>query len=406
MNKENVEEASLKERASSDLRRILCIVDSPNWIFSRHVAAFERYLGDEFRFSVAFRGQTYQEDDFDLIYPLEFNMVSPEQIKQPGKYVTAIRSYVSWADWDFLTLVNFLVTHFQRIHVVSKELFALFSPYIPGLSYVTHGVDTDFFSPTIPPSSETGCLQLGWAGNRNTIIKGFKEFIQPLSTLPGVKLVFHGIADRNLNYEEMREFYQSLDGYVCASSFEGNNNSLLEAAAMERAIVTTSVGTVPEYLKNNQSALIVDRDLEQFKSAVLRLRDNPELRIWLGQNARKALVDGGWAWKKKAEDYRDLFRSALTGEQEPATARITIDPVDPRHFADVLHTQFVLMRELRIGYASKCIDLERQVEDAQRQIIDIKGSKTYRLVERIKSIKIIQFFIKLNQQWRSKHPSI
>ncbi len=226
--------------------KILCIVDGPGWIFERHVTMLGRYLSDDFDFSVSFRGHPYDESAYDLIYPLEFNMVSPDEIKNPAKYVTGIRSFVAWADWDFLVLVNFLVTHFRSIHVVSQQLFGIFSPYIPGLQYVTHGVDIDFFTPNTPPCSTPGHLRLGWAGNRQTYVKGFREFIAPLRALPGIELVYCGYADRNLTLEEMPGFYSSIDAYVCASSFEGNNNSLLEAAAMERAIITTPNGTVPE----------------------------------------------------------------------------------------------------------------------------------------------------------------
>ena len=174
-------------------------------------------------------------------------MVNPDQIKDPSKYVTGIRSFVAWADWDFLVLVNYLVSQFKKIHVVSKQLFDIFSPYIPGLQYVTHGVDTNLFRSSHLANGEVGKLRLGWAGNRKSYVKGFREYIQPLGNLPGVELVYVGYVDRNYSLNEMPGFYDSLDAYVCASSFEGSNNSILEAAAMERAIITTPNGTVPEF---------------------------------------------------------------------------------------------------------------------------------------------------------------
>jgi glycosyltransferase involved in cell wall biosynthesis len=132
-----------------------------------------------------------------------------------------------------------------------------------------------------------------------------------------VELAFCGYQDRNLTLEEMPAFYDSLDAYVCASSTEGNNNALMEAAAMQRAIITTDNGTVPEYLRAGESALIVGREPRQFAEAVIRLRDDPGLRVALGQKARAAVV-AAFDWKAMAMEYRNLFRSALakggTGE--------------------------------------------------------------------------------------------
>lgn len=348
--------------------KILCIVDGPDWIFRRHYSMFERYLADDFEFHLAFRGQPYLEADYDLIYPLEFNMVAPEQIGDPHKYVTGIRSFIAWADWEPLTLVNFLVTHFHSVHVVSRQLYDLFAPYMPDIQYVTHGVDSAHFAPTQPPSAAAGALRIGWAGNRDTYVKGFREFIQPLAALPGVELTFVGYVDRNLSLAEMPGFYQSIDAYACASSFEGNNNSLLEAAAMERAIISTPVGAVPEYLADHKSALIVDRDVEQFRAAALLLRDHPDLRLHLGKMARQALLAGGWDWAQKAEGYRRFFQSALAAPFPPPADRIVIDPPDMRRYAAILRLQYQLQRDLRIGYALQTLDLKQRLAQTEQEL--------------------------------------
>jgi len=386
-----------ESRVRRDRPRVLCVVDGPDWIFKRHVVALEHYLGDDFCFVTGYRGESYVEDDFDLIYPLEFNMVDPAQIIRPEKYVTGIRSFTSWADWDFLTLVNFLNTHFRAVHAVSKELYDIFLPYLADLSYVTHGVDLDHFTPTQPMRSDSQMLRLGWAGNRQNIVKGFEEYIQPLSSLPGIELVYCGYADQNIGYEDMPAFYESIDAYICASSFEGNNNSLLEAAAMERAVITTPCGTVPEFLQNQHSALIVARDFLKIKQAVQKLQANPELRSWLGKNARRSLIDGGWDWKIKAEGYRQFFQSALA-QQGILENRLIIDPTDYRHFAAVIQKQFVLERELRIGFALQSIatrqEMERQVTQRDQQMMEIRNSETFRLAEWLKSNRIAQTLIR------------
>ena len=270
----------------------------------------ERFLGDEFQFTTIYQGLAYREEDYDLIYPLEFNLIAPENIKTPAKYVTGIRSHITLMHECFPKLTSFLATAFQRVHVVSRRLLDIFAPHLPGVAYITHGVDTDFFTPRTRADQSGWRLRLGWAGNRTNGCKRFEEFVAPLGQLPGVELAFCGYQDRNLTLEEMPAFYDSLDAYVCSSSMEGNNNALMEAASMQRAIITTDNGTVPEYLRPGESALIVEQQPRQFAEAVIRLRDDSGLRVALGQNARAAVV-AAFDWKARAMDYRTLFRSAL-----------------------------------------------------------------------------------------------
>lgn len=300
--------------------RILFIADEPNWVFERHARTLHEFLEDEFDFTLAFRGQAFSEDDYDLIYPLEWNLVRPGAIRDPARYVTGIRSHCSWRNEDFGAFTKLLSEKFHRVHVVSERLRTLFAGHVPNLVLLTHGVRADFFRATTrSDSSGPGKLRLGWAGNRKSPEKGFAEFIEPLGRLPGVELVFCGFSDRNLSRDDVRTFYDSLDAYVCASATEGNNNSLLEAAAMARAILTTDSGTVPEYLRDGESALIVERELPAFVKAVEKLRDDPALRAKLGAAARHAVAPR-WDWRAKVEEFRTFFRQVIAARNGTAAA--------------------------------------------------------------------------------------
>lgn len=298
--------------------RLLLIADVPNWIFDRHAQTLKKLLAADFAIEIAYQYQPYDEQAYDLIYPLEWNLVTPNQMRRREKYVTGIRSHISWQAHPFDKFVNHLKAHFGRVHVVSQRLLRLFEPHLPGVVALSHGLDLDFFTPSTTADLSGTRLRLGWAGNRKSPAKGFEQFVEPLGQIEGVELVFCGYSDRNLTQAEMVEFYNSIDVYICASDSEGNNNSLLEAAAMQRAIVTTDVGTVPEYLEHNVSALIVPRDAAAFREAVLRLRDNPGQRKQMGLAARQALLGRGWGWQAKAAEYRAFFWDALQAAGYPA----------------------------------------------------------------------------------------
>ncbi|MCB9496116.1 MAG: asparagine synthase (glutamine-hydrolyzing) [Fibrobacteria bacterium] len=289
--------------------RILIVADVPNWIFERHARTLQKALADEFEIDVAFQGQGIDESRYDLVYPLEWNLVPPEEIGNPRKWITGIRSHISWQDRDPGWFSRLLRTKFSKVHAVSRRLSDLIAAYRPDVLTLTHGVDLEHFGTESEPFVQPGRLRIGWAGNRKSPAKGFEEFIAPLGDLPGVELHFCGYSDRLLTREEMMSFYEGIDVYVCSSSTEGNNNSLLEAAATGRAIITTDVGTVPEYLEHGRSALVVPRTPEAFREAVQQLLEDPSRGRELGRAARVAVRKFSWA--VKMEEHRRFLRAAL-----------------------------------------------------------------------------------------------
>ena len=293
--------------------RVLMLADVPGWIFERHARTLQVMLADEFECTIGFYGQPFDEQAFDLIYPLEYNLLPPERITSPWKYVTSLRSHISWDGVPPALLAQYLSRHFQRTHVVSQRLQELLVPFLPSVEYVTHGIDLSRFTPVerVRAAGDT-VLRVGWAGNRASPAKGFDEFIRPLASIPGVELVVRGFSDHNLSLDEMPAFYAGIDVYICTSSTEGNNNALLEAAATGCAIVTTDVGTVPEYLRHGVAALVVPRTAAAFRNAVVRLRDNPALRRTMGTEAARA-VNPAWSWAVRAQDYRRFLREAVAG---------------------------------------------------------------------------------------------
>jgi len=295
--------------------RVKIIADVPNWIFERHARTLQRLLVDDFRIDIGFHTETTNEDAYDLIYPLEFTLYPLNAIRRPEKFITGIRSHVSWDRIQPEVLGTVLRQRFAATHVVSRRLFEVFAPHVPNLAVLAHGVEAERFAPSSVRMPASPNLSVGWAGNRKTATKNFDTLIAPIDALPGVELVFCGYSDRNLSLDEMREWYDRLDVFVHASGSEGHNNALVEAAMMGRAIVTTDAGTVPEWLVDGEHALIVDRDASAIRHAVLTLREDLALRRRLGAAARKQAVSL-WDWKHRVDDYRSFFTAAL--DRRPA----------------------------------------------------------------------------------------
>lgn len=304
---------------------ILVIADVPNWIFERHARALQTLLSDEFDITIQYHTEAFDENAWDLIYVMEYGLVPSAHITMPWKYVTALRSHVSWTGVAVPELARYLRAHFQRTHVVSKRLRRELAPALLDVAYVTHGIDASRFRYVPRQSALDRPLRVGWAGNRQTAVKGFADFIEPIGQLAGVELVFCGYADRNRSLDEMPAWYADVDVYVCASLSEGSNNSLLEAAASGCAIITTDNGTVPEYLTDGESALVVPRVRDAFSAAVVRLRDDPTLRVRLGEAASAAVLPA-WTWEVKREDHRAFFRAALAARDDARRAMVNATP--------------------------------------------------------------------------------
>ncbi|HEX7808388.1 MAG TPA: glycosyltransferase family 4 protein, partial [Thermoanaerobaculia bacterium] len=182
--------------------------------------------------------------------------------------------------------------------------------------YTPNGVDTNFFRPAATPRRSTP-LRVGWAGslkNQTSEHRGVHPFIIPaVAAVNGAELCLAAREERWRNSEEMREFYQSLDVYVCASRSEGTPNPCLEAAASGVPVLTTPVGNMPEFIRDGENGLFVTRDVEDIAAKLRVLRDDPELRARMGRAARATAE--AWDWRHQAPHYAEMFRTVLASSQ-------------------------------------------------------------------------------------------
>jgi len=88
--------------------------------------------------------------------------------------------------------------------------------------------------------------------------------------------------------DDVPEILAITDIWVCSTLFEGQSNSLLEAMAMKKPIITTDIPENSEVLKNNVEALLVHKKSPQsMAKAIIRLLDDQELSNKLASNAFK-----------------------------------------------------------------------------------------------------------------------
>lgn len=92
-------------------------------------------------------------------------------------------------------------------------------------------------------------------------------------------------------------------------SGSGIKNKVLEAMAMALPIVATTLAVEALEVQDGVHYLVAD-EASDFAAAIDRLLGDPELRLRLGQNARR-LVETQYGWDTTARRYKEIYDSLL-----------------------------------------------------------------------------------------------
>lgn len=113
--------------------------------------------------------------------------------------------------------------------------------------------------------------------------------------------------------EDVRPYLAALDVFLMSSQFEGLPLALLEAMAMERGVVATAVGGVPEALASGGEGLLVPPgSAEALAGAVVDLLDDAPRRAALGAAAR-GRVAREFSMLRMLEELEAAYTHALRG---------------------------------------------------------------------------------------------
>jgi len=149
-------------------------------------------------------------------------------------------------------------------------------------------------------------IYLGWLEKEKGIIELIKSFNQICKSNPDIQLTLIGDGSLNKYIEnfkiknnlngklilkgwlpknKVKDYLFESDIFVLPSWQEGMPNALIEALASGLPSITTSVGVIPDYLINNNSALIVEpKNLNKLKKSIEKLINDNNLREKLSKN--------------------------------------------------------------------------------------------------------------------------
>ena len=112
--------------------------------------------------------------------------------------------------------------------------------------------------------------------------------------------------------EDVSGWYRAFDAMILPSANEGTPVVAIEGLAAGRPVVATSVGGVPDVVREGVDGFLVPMgDTEALAERLARLANDPELRARMGAAGRES-VPSRYAVERLVADVDELYRSLLT----------------------------------------------------------------------------------------------
>jgi glycosyltransferase involved in cell wall biosynthesis len=185
---------------------------------------------------------------------------------------------------------------------------------------VPNGVDIDYFSPDGKDDEMNALIYVGgfnWFPNLDGM-NYFCEKILPkiIEKVKYVETFVVGKENRKFQYadkikpvgcvEDTRPYINKAKVFIVPLRVGGGTRlKILNAMALGKAIVSTSIGCEGLDVQNRINIIIEDEP-ERFAEAVVELLNNDKKRRFLGVNARK-LVEEKYNWEKIGEKMNEIY---------------------------------------------------------------------------------------------------
>jgi glycosyltransferase involved in cell wall biosynthesis len=243
------------------MKPISCLIlaDLPNWIVCRITDEMIRRMPCDFtkRYYTQISTDEFVTlaNQHDLVHyqnsDWQYHIDRIDEIKVP--IITSIRSF---RYPDYIHRLDGKV-HYHILNPLQREFF-------PDATYIPDGV--------FPFESRP--FTVGFAG-RPDEYKGY-EMIERACRELGV--IFKPAL--NLRPNQMQEYYDSIDLYVCASENEGHSTPVMECLSMNKPVITTDVG-IPHFL----NVYKIKRTVEGIKDGISIFYTKPMVRDFSWESA-------------------------------------------------------------------------------------------------------------------------
>jgi glycosyltransferase involved in cell wall biosynthesis len=91
---------------------------------------------------------------------------------------------------------------------------------------------------------------------------------------------------------DIPELLSLFDVFVLPSLWEGLPSSILEAMAMKKPVIASSVGGIPEVVKHEETGVLIPpQDSKALADAIIFLLNNPDIAVKIGQAGYNRVQD-------------------------------------------------------------------------------------------------------------------
>jgi polysaccharide biosynthesis protein PslH len=239
--------------------------------------------------------------------------------------------YIRYQSWKLRKFERKQGTVFEYNTVCSDEDCMCLKAICPEARVVVvpNGVDTDYFQPSSAPEKPGTVVHAGgtnWFPNRDGLLYFMKE-IWPILKRKMPTMEFTGIGkqvDRELAEFSQRDhtfrllgFVQDVRPHVAEAAVYvvplrvggGTRLKILDAMAMGKAIVSTSIGAEGIKCVHGQDIMLADTP-QDFSDRVVELLNDDTKRREIGRNAREKAVSM-YSWKLIAPELERTYERAI-----------------------------------------------------------------------------------------------
>ncbi len=268
-------------------------------------------------------------DDFNCEFLLQKRAFLTD-LRHPRRWHGALYSLVQWR--RLRRYEAEICRRADHVIAVSEADAAALGSLVPGLrpTVVPNGVDVSAYDPKIPPAPGMGENALVFTGKMDfrpnvDAVLWFAEEVLPRIREHVPDVGFWVVGQRPhprlaalrkdpavtlTGYvEDTRPYIAGAAVYVAPLRIGGGTRlKLLEAMAMERAVVATRLGAEGYEVRDGQELLLAD-DAETFAAAVVALLRDPARRAVIGRAARR-FVEDHYDWSVLAPRVEALYKTS------------------------------------------------------------------------------------------------
>jgi glycosyltransferase involved in cell wall biosynthesis len=189
--------------------------------------------------------------------------------------------------------------------------------------------------PTLPQNRSSQHLTVGSVG-RLDAMKAHDILLRAIAKVDGARVVILGEGEQRTALKKLaielgisdrvelpgwvenpRAHLTDFDVVALPSRSEGFPLAMVEAMLAARPVVATRVGSMPEAVIDHKTGLLIEKDdVAGLAQALSNLRDQPELRLQLGEQARE-LAKTHFTVEAMTTSYEMLWNKLLSSSRTP-----------------------------------------------------------------------------------------